>query len=145
MAALERIASHARAITATHVTFKFMDRCRLWSADDIEGNGLVGVASDATDFQKAIAGVERVAERRRWLRRSLEAEHAFIPCFDRQPIGLLARFAGPLGGGADRGAVDVLPGLRGHVIRMASTSRLRQATTACRWRAKAALKRPAGG
>ena len=36
----------------------------------------------APDFEMAEPGVERIAARRRWLRRSLEGKHALIPSFD---------------------------------------------------------------
>jgi hypothetical protein len=43
------------------------------------GHGLMRVAAKAFDFEIAIARVDRVAERGRWLRRSLKAEHALVP------------------------------------------------------------------
>ena len=38
--------------------------------DDVEGNGLMRVAAKAFHFEIAIARVESIAERGRWLRRT---------------------------------------------------------------------------
>ena len=50
------------------------------------------VAAKAFHFEIAKPGVDRVAQRRRWLRRSLKAEHALVPRLDRRagrlPCGL---------------------------------------------------------
>jgi len=73
-----------------------MDRRCLRSAHDIEGDGLVGVAAQASDFEIAEPGIERVAQRRRWLRRTLKAEHAIVPRLDGEPVGFLASFRRPL-------------------------------------------------
>jgi len=73
-----------------------VDRCCLRAAHDVSGNGLVGVAAKATDFEIAVSGIERVAERGRWLRRSLKAQHAFIPCLTGKPVGFLACLRRPL-------------------------------------------------
>ena len=73
------IAPDSRAILAPHVAFQFMDRRCLRSPHDVEGNGLVRVAAKAFHFEIAEPGIERVAERGRWLRRSLKAEHALVP------------------------------------------------------------------
>ena len=42
------------------------------------------VAAKASDFEIAVPGIERVAQRRRWLRRTLKAEHALVPRLDRR-------------------------------------------------------------
>jgi hypothetical protein len=73
-----------------------MDRRCLRSAHDVEGNGLVRVAAKAFHFEIAIPGIDRVAQRRRWLRRTLKAEHAPVPRLDGELVGLLARFRRPL-------------------------------------------------
>jgi hypothetical protein len=73
-----------------------MDRRCLRSPHDVEGNGLVRVAAQATDFEIAVPGIEGIAERGRWLRRTLKAEHALVPRLDGQPVGFLAGFRRPL-------------------------------------------------
>jgi hypothetical protein len=82
VASLVRIAPHLRAILASHVALQLMNRHRLRPPHDVEGNGLIGVATETSDFQIAVTGIERVTERRRWLRRSLKAEHALVPRLD---------------------------------------------------------------
>jgi len=49
-----------------------------------------------------IPGIERIAERGRWLRRSLKAEHPLVPRLDGEPVGLLAGFGRPLCGRPNR-------------------------------------------
>ncbi len=77
-------------------------------------DGLVRVAAKAFHFEIAEPGVDRVTQRRRRLRRSLKAEHALIPCLDREPIGLLARFRRPLCRRPNRRAVDCLSRFASH-------------------------------
>jgi len=55
---------------AAHVAFEFMDWRCLRSPHDVEGNGLVRVTAEATDFEIAVPGIECVAQRRQWLRRT---------------------------------------------------------------------------
>jgi hypothetical protein len=50
----------------------------------------VRVAAKAPDFEIAVPGVECIAERRRRLRRSLEAKHALVPSIDGKAVGVLA-------------------------------------------------------
>src|SRR5258706_10028065 len=90
MAALVWIAPNLRAVLATHVAFQFMDRRCLWSPHDVEGNGLMRVAAKAFHFEIAVPCVDRIAQRRRWLRRTLKAEHALGPRLAREPVGFLA-------------------------------------------------------
>jgi hypothetical protein len=52
------------------------------------------VAAEAPHFEIEVARVQRVTQCRRWLRRPTEAEHALVPRFTREPIGLLAGFLG---------------------------------------------------
>src|SRR5438128_1020640 len=79
MAALVGIAAFLRVSLAPHVAFGFMDRRCLRSPHDVEGNRLVRVAAEAADCKIAVSGIECVAQCRRWLRRTLEAEHALVP------------------------------------------------------------------
>ena len=69
-----------------------MNRRRFRSPHDVEGNCLMRVAAKAFHFEIAEPGVDRIAQRRRWLRRSLKAEHALVPRLDRRagrlPCGL---------------------------------------------------------
>jgi hypothetical protein len=89
MAALLRITTELRAVAAAHVSFKLVDRRRLRPADDVERDSLMGLAAEAANFQKAIAGIEGIAERRRRLRRSSEAKHALIPGLAGETIASL--------------------------------------------------------
>ena len=66
------------------------------------------VAAKASDFEITIPGIERIAERGRWLRRTLEAEHALVPCLDGEPVGFLACFRRPLCRRPDRCPVNRL-------------------------------------
>ena len=95
MAALVGIASDFRAVLAAHISFQFMDRRCLRSPHDVEGNGLMRVAAKAFHFQIAEPGIDRVAQRRRWLRRTLKAEHALVPRLAGEPVGFLAGFRWP--------------------------------------------------
>src|SRR4029079_11484405 len=90
LAALVGIAPDLRAILAAHVPFEFVDRCCLRSPHDVQGDGLVCVAAKAFHFEVAVSGVERIAERGRWLRWSLKAEHTLVPRRDGEPVGFLA-------------------------------------------------------
>jgi hypothetical protein len=72
------------------------------------------VAAKAFHFKIAKPGVERIAQRRRWLRRSLIAEHALVPRLDGELVGLLAGFRRPLRRRPDRRAVDRLSRLGAH-------------------------------
>ena len=53
MAALVGIGTDQRAVLAAQVALKLMDRRCLRSSHDVERNGLIGVATEATDFQIA--------------------------------------------------------------------------------------------
>src|ERR1700682_3270099 len=108
MAPLVGIAPDFGALAAAHVAFEFMDGRCLWSPHDIEGNGLMRVAAKTFHFEIAKPGVDRVAHRRRWLRRTLKAEHAFVPRLNREPVGVLARLRRPLCRRPDRRAVNAL-------------------------------------
>jgi hypothetical protein len=108
MAALVRIAPDFGALAAAHVAFEFMDRRRLRSPHDVEGNRLVRVAAKATDFEIEITGIECVAQRGRRLCRTLKAEHPLVPRIAGEPVGLLARFRRPLCRRPNRCAVNAL-------------------------------------
>jgi hypothetical protein len=108
MAALVGIATDLRAILAAHAALQLMDRRRLRSSHDVQGDGLMRVAAEAFHFEIAKPGVDRVAQHRRWLRRTLKAEHALVPRLDGEPIGFLARLQWPA------------PPLRGRRLRRSS-------------------------
>src|ERR1700736_3555843 len=93
MAPLVRIAAPLRAVLAAHVAFQLMDWRRLWPPHDVERDCLMCVAAEAFHFEIEVTGVERVAERRGWLRGSLKAEHAFIPRFAGGPFRFLERLS----------------------------------------------------
>src|ERR1700730_9258055 len=96
MAPLVGIAPDLRAVLAAHVAFEFMDRRCLRSPHDVERNGLMRVAAKATDFEIAVPGVERVAQCRGWLRRTLKAEDALVPRLTGEPVGFLTGLRRPL-------------------------------------------------
>ena len=64
------------------------------------------VAAKAADFEIAKPGVDRIAQRRRWLRRTLKTKHAFVPRLDGEPVGFLACFRRPLCRCPDRRTVN---------------------------------------
>jgi hypothetical protein len=108
MAALVGIAPNFRTILASHVAFQLMDRRRLRPPDVIQRDGLMRVAAEAFDLKIKVTGIERIAERRGWLRRTLKAEHALVPRLDGESVGYLARLSGPLRRRPDRSAIDGL-------------------------------------
>jgi hypothetical protein len=61
MAALIRIAADLRAVLATHVALELVDRSGLRPTHDIKRDRLVSIATEAADFEIAIASVERVS------------------------------------------------------------------------------------
>ena len=91
-----------------------MNRRRLRPPDDVQRDGLVGVAAETFDFEVMVAGVERIAEGRGRLRWTLVAQHALVPGDICQTVGFLARFLGTLRRSADRTAVDGLSGFGRH-------------------------------
>jgi hypothetical protein len=82
-----------------------------------------------TSTEIEVPCIERVADRRRRLRGTLEPEHAFIPSLAREPIGLLAGSPRLLRCGADRSAVDRFPRLRAHFTKMGCAQDSLQAAT----------------
>jgi hypothetical protein len=73
MASLERATLQLRTALAPHVSLQLVDRGRLRSSNNIERDGLVGVAAQTTDLKIAITRVEGVTEVRRGLSRTFEA------------------------------------------------------------------------
>jgi hypothetical protein len=53
-----------------------MNRRGLWSPNDVQRYGLVGVAAETADFDVAVTGIERVTERRRACLRASAARSA---------------------------------------------------------------------
>lgn len=72
------------------------------------------VASEAFDFEIAIARVDRVTECGRRLSRSLKAEHALVPCIDGEAVGSLPGFGSALSRRSNRRAVNAFPRLGCH-------------------------------
>jgi dodecin len=58
-------------ILSAHVALQLVDWRCLRSPHDVKRDGLMRVAAKAFHFEIAISRVDRVAQRRRWLRRSL--------------------------------------------------------------------------
>jgi hypothetical protein len=114
MAALKRRAADLRAIFAAQVALKLMDRCGLWSADDVERYGLMRVAAEAADLEIAKAGVERVTQSGRWLGRTLEGQHPHIPSLAGELVGLPACLVRAFSGYPDRVSVQILSRFGGH-------------------------------
>lgn len=71
-----------------------MDRCGFGPADNVEGDGLVGVAAQALDVEIAVSCIQRVADCRRRRRRPSEAQHSGVPRLARQAVGILWNYAG---------------------------------------------------
>ena len=61
MAALVGIAADLRAVLAAHVALKFMNGRRLRPPDDVEGDGLIGVATETSDFGVKVAALSTSA------------------------------------------------------------------------------------
>jgi len=108
MATLVRIAAHLRAVLAAHVPFQFVNRRRLRSPHDVEGNRLMRVAAETTNLKIAVSRVKRVAQRRRWLRWTLERQHPLVRRFAGQAVGLLASLCSARSRRPNRCAVDGL-------------------------------------
>ena len=47
-----------------HMALELVDRRCLRSADDVERNGLVGLAAEAAELEEAKPGIERITESR---------------------------------------------------------------------------------
>src|SRR5947207_13731403 len=95
-----------RAILAPHVALQLVDRRRLGPSDDVERDGLVGVAAEAAHFEIEVAGIEGIAEQRRGLRRPLVAEHPLVPGRAGEAVRFLARAGGLFLRDPDAGAVE---------------------------------------
>src|SRR4051812_14168926 len=108
MAAFVGISPDLRAILAAHIAFQFMDWRCFRSPHDVEGNSLMRVAAEAFHFEIAIPGVDRVAERGRWLRRALKAEHAHVPSAACNLISRAPSAGGFFRCGPDGRAIDRL-------------------------------------
>jgi hypothetical protein len=63
--------------------------------NDVKRDALMRAASEALHFEIAVPGVERIAQRRRWLRRTLEGQHSLGPSIAGEPVGFLARLLCP--------------------------------------------------
>jgi hypothetical protein len=89
-AALVGIPAQLRIVSAAHVALELVDRRGLRPPHDVERYGLTCLAAVAMYFQKAIAGIERVAECRRRLFRPAQSQHALIPSIADQLVGFLS-------------------------------------------------------
>lgn len=108
MISLIRITPQLRAILAPHVALQLVNRRRLWPAHDVESDGLIGVATETSDFEVMVTRIEGITQRGRRLRRSLEGEHPLIPRLAGEPVGFRADFLRPLCRCLDRAAVNGL-------------------------------------
>ena len=99
--ALEAVSNPCTACSA-----QLMDWRRLRSPDDVQRHRLMRVAAQAFHFEVAVPGVNRIAQRRRRLRRPLEAEHPLIPGLAGQTVGGLARLRCLFCGGPNRRPVN---------------------------------------
>jgi hypothetical protein len=91
----------------------------------------MSITTKASDFKVKEARIERIPERRRWLRGSLEGEHALRPSFAGELVGFLARLSRPLGRHSDRAAVKPVAGFGAHGERMRRADRAGQDATPC--------------
>jgi hypothetical protein len=67
---------------------------------------VAGIAAETADFEVAVTGIERITERRQRLCRSFVTEHALIPCFAGQSVGLFARLGSAFSRSPDQTAVN---------------------------------------
>src|SRR5262249_33550996 len=116
MAALIGIATQLRAVAAAHVALELVDWRCLGPANDIERHGLVSIATEAADFEIAIACVQRVADSRRWLCWPLVAKHALVPGIACDSISIFARLRRQFGTGADGASIDSISRFGAHRI-----------------------------
>ena len=114
-----------------------VDGRRLRSAHDVERDGLVRVAAEASHFEIKVTSIEGIAERRRRLRRTAIAEHARVPRFAGKAVGFLAGSGGSLSRGPDGRAEHALARFGAHGGRMRQPCGRRQAATACGWQGNA--------
>lgn len=91
-----------------------MNGRRLGPTDDVEGNGLMRVAAKAFDLEVTVAGVQRVSDGRRWLRRPAEAEHARVPGLAGQSVGVFPRRGRLLRLRSHRRAEEIFAGFGRH-------------------------------
>jgi hypothetical protein len=91
MAALVWITPHLRTVLAPHIAFSSWIAVALRPANDVERYRRMRVAAKIANFKIAVASIQGITQRRRWLGWSLEAEHPKIPRFAGEPLGLLAR------------------------------------------------------
>ena len=75
----------------------------------------MGAAAKALDLEIAVAGVERIADRRRRRRRPAEAEHARVPGLAGEAVGILTSRGRPFGLGSYRCAEKIFARLRRHL------------------------------
>ena len=61
---LERISTNLRTVLSAHVALQLVDRRCLRSPDDIERNGLMGVAAETADPKVAVPGIQGIADGR---------------------------------------------------------------------------------
>jgi hypothetical protein len=108
MATLIGVTAELAAVLAAHVPFELVNWCGFRPTDDIKRHGLVGAAAEALDFKVPVAGVERISQRRRWLGRPLESEHALVPGLAGELVGIPPRLGGLLSSCAHGGAIDRL-------------------------------------
>src|SRR5262245_21884033 len=92
MTSLIRITPQLRAILAPHVALQLMNRRCLRSPHDVQGDSLIGVATETSDFKIDVTRIEGIPQGGRWLRRTLEGEHPLIPRLAGKPVGFLAGF-----------------------------------------------------
>jgi hypothetical protein len=123
MTPFERIAANLRAIFTAHVALQFVDRSRPRPTDDIQRNGLVRIATKASNLKVEISGIECVSQRWRWLRRPLEADHALVPGHTGQPVGFLPRLFRAFSGCPDRTSIDRLSRFGAHSLSKRSAER----------------------
>jgi hypothetical protein len=131
VAALVRIAPHLRAVLTTHIALQFVNWSRLWPANDIQRDRLMGIAAEAANLKIEVSGIECVPHGRGGLCRALVPEHSLIPGLARQAVGNLAGFLCALCRRANGTAVDRLSRLGSHQAKDAIVTVARQAATAC--------------
>jgi len=89
-------------------------------AHDVERDGLIGIATETTDFKVKVTRIERVAERGRRLRRTLEGKHALGPGVAGELVGLTSPLGSPVSRHSDGGAVKPVAGFGAHDTSMAA-------------------------
>jgi hypothetical protein len=125
---LKGVPADQRTILATHIAFQFVDGRGLGPPYDIQRDGLMGIAAQASNLQVAKIRVQGIAKCRRRLGGPLVAKHSVIPSLTGEAISYLARSNSALRRLSDRTAEEILARLCGHAAHQSAVRQSSQMT-----------------